>query len=892
MFKTATLLLVINTLLCFNSTGIFAQYVNVPIDIDYSSPKKYTIAGIEISGINYLDKDRLKAFTGLSIGQEIEVPGTEISNAIRGLWQRGLFSDVNISVAKEEGKQIWLDVELTEIPRLTSVEYKGLKKNEKEDIDKKLSLIPGQQVTENSIVSAERLIKAYFSEKGYLNTDVVVVRRDDPNSNNSIILNIDVDKNEKVKVDEIVFHGNSDVKSFKLERAMKKTNSKDIRNFFKSKKFQEALYKDDKGEMIKKFNELGYRDAIVLRDSITRIDDKNIKLDIWVDEGDKYYIRDIKWVGNTKYPAFMLDNMLGIKKGDVFDQKLLNKRLQEDDDAVSSLYLDNGYVFSNITPIETNVAKDSIDFEMRIIEGSQATINEVKILGNTKTNEHVVRRELYTKPGDLFSKSDIKRSLFRIAGLGHFDENSLIPDIVPNPESGTVDVSYNLTERENDQLELSGGYGANRFIFSAGVRFNNFSIRNIFNPDSYKPLPSGDGQTLALKAQVSGKYMQSYSITFVEPWLGGKKPNNFSVNLSYYKYNYSENSYYEDFNTAQTYNNYYNNYSNYYNYYGGSSYGGTGDSYTYDGEGSDGDKIQETFAIGVGYGYRLKWPDDYFTVNHYLSFERYMTQNLYQNFQYYVDPEGKYNVNNYNNLSFNTVFGRNSVDYPIYPRSGSSYSLGVKFTFPYSLFSNMPDEENNPDAYDTWKEKRLPWLEYYQFTLKGEKYMPLSSDNKLVLMAKFEGAFLGYYNKHLISPYERFNVGGSGLSGSYMPGTSIVSQRGYEDGMISANATGSQYLGAGIYTKYTMELRYPVSLEQQATIYLLTFLEAGNAWAGMDASSFKSFDPFDLKRAAGAGVRIYLPIFGMMGVDWGYGFDKVLGETSGSQFHFIIGQSF
>ncbi|MFV0346192.1 MAG: outer membrane protein assembly factor [Bacteroidales bacterium] len=888
MYKAKTLLLAVTSLLCFNLSKTLAQDTdNTPVNIDYSNPKKYIIADIEISGINYLDKDRLKTFTGLRVGQEVEVPGTEISAAIRNLWQRGLFSDVDISIAKIEGKQIWLDVMLTEIPRLTSVQYKGLKKGEKEDLDKKLSLIPGQQVTENSIVSAERLIKGYFSEKGYLNTDVIVVRRNDPNSANSIILDIDVDKNEKVKVDEIVFHGNTEVSSFKLERAMKKTNSKDIRNFFKSKKFQEALYKDDKGDMIKKFNELGYRDAIVLRDSITKIDDKNIKLDIWVEEGDKYYFRDIKWVGNTKYPSFMLDNVLGIKKGDVFDQKMLNKRLQEDDDAVSSLYLDNGYVFSNISPIETNVANDSIDFEMRIIEGSQATINDVKILGNTKTNEHVVRRELYTKPGDLFSKSDIKNSLFRIARLGHFDENSLIPDIVPNPESGTVDVTYNLTERENDQLELSGGYGARRFIFSAGVRFNNFSIRNMFNPESYKPLPSGDGQTLALKAQVSGKYMQSYSISFSEPWLGGKKPNNLSVNLSYYKYNYSENSYLDDYNTAQSYSNYYSSYyGSYYN-----NYSNSGDSYTYDGEGSDGDKIQQTFAIGVGYGYRLKWPDDYFTINHYLSFERYLTQNLYQNFQYYVDPEGKYNVNNYNNLSLNTIFGRNSVDYPIYPRSGSNYSLGVKFTFPYSLFSKQPDEDDT-DAFDAWKKKQLPWLEYYQLSLKGEKYMPLSPNNKLVLMAKFEGAFLGYYNKNLISPYERFNVGGSGLSGSYMPGTSVVSQRGYEDGMISANATGSQYLGAGIYTKYTMELRYPVSLEQQATIYLLTFLEAGNAWAGMDALSFKDFDPFDLKRAAGAGVRIYLPIFGMMGVDWGYGFDKVLGETSGSQFHFIIGQSF
>ena len=883
--------------------ALFSQEADsTNFSIYYSSPTKYTIAGVEITGIRYLDKSVLIQLSGLKVGTDIIVPGEGVTNAIKKLWQQGLFSDVKITATKIVNGNIWFEIYLQERPRLAEVNFMGVSKSEKDDITEKVLLLKGSQITDNQVINAQRIIKNIFLEKGFLNTEVNIVQRDDTTQTNSLILDIFVDKKEKVKVNDIFFNGNKEISYVMLDRAMKKTNAKALRNFFKTKKFLQEEYKNDKKLLVEKYNEKGFRDAIITRDSVYQVivgrkDKPRVNIDLDIDEGDKYYFGNINWVGNTIYPADYLSNVLGIKKGDVFNQKILDKRLFDNDEGLNNLYLDKGYLFFSLDPVEVNVQNDSIDFEMRISEGKQATINEVRIAGNTKTHEHVARRELYTYPGDLFSKSNLMRSYRELAQLGHFDPEAIVPDVQPNPENGTVDIEYRLQEKANDQIELSGGWGAGMFVGSIGLKFANFSVRNIFNKEAWRPLPTGDGQTLGLRFQTSGKYYRTVSLSFIEPWLGGKKPNSFSLSLSHSRINYSANKYYQSYNpygsSGYGYNPYgYGGYGGY-SGYGYGSMGGYGYDpygygsyypqyqYNYDSEDNNtvDDQIWETTALSLGYGYRLSYPDDYFTMYHEVSFEHYNLRNMGSYFYFLADSTGQVN-GTFNNFSFKTVVGRSSIDNPLYSRRGSSFSVSLKLTPPYSWFTDTDYSPSNPDMTNN---ERFKWIEYHKWLLKGQLFNPVSKDEKLVLRTAFEMGFLGYYDKYRKSPFEGFIVGGSGMSGYNIYGTDYVALRGYKDFSLSPNN------GSNMYSKFTLEMRYPITLKPSATIYALSFLEAGNA--GM---SFQNYVPFKLHRSAGVGVRIFLPMFGLMGIDWGYGFDDIPGVSgaAGSQFHFVIGQQF
>ena len=880
--------------------GAFSQDTDsTNFSIYYSSPKKYVIADVQISGIKYLDKTVLIQLSGLKVGEEIVVPGETVTTAIKKLWNQGLFSDVKIGATKVVGDKIWFEISLQERPRLSDVNFMGVSKSEKDDITEKVLLLKGSQITDHQVNTAERTIKGIFLEKGFLNTEVNIVQRDDSTQNNSLLLDIYIDKKEKVKVNEIFIHGNEEISVVLLERAMKKTNANKLRNFFKTKKFLQEEFKKDKILLVDKYNEKGYRDAIVAADSLTQVlvgrrQKSKVNIDLEVEEGEKYYFGDIRWVGNTIYPSDYLNNILGIKKGDVFNQKILDKRLFDNDEGLNNLYLDKGYLFFNLDAIEININKDSIDYEMRIFEGKQATINEVRIVGNTKTHEHVARREVRTYPGDLFSKTLLMRSYRELAQLGHFDPEAINPDVQPNPENGTVDIEYQLQEKANDQIELSGGWGAGMFVGSVGLKFANFSVRNIFNKEAWRPLPTGDGQTLSLRYQTSGRYYRTVSLSFIEPWLGGKKPNSFSLSLSHSKINYSANTYYQSYNPYGSSS--YGGYSPYGSSYGGgyspygSSYGydpyGYGSSYSYpqyqynydsESENEDNDQIWETTALALGYGYRLSAPDDYFTVYHEASLEHYNLRNMGSYFYFLADETGQVN-GTFNNFSIKTVFGRSSVDNPLYSRNGSNFSLSLKVTPPYSLISGK--DYSGPDVTN---EDKFKWIEYHKWLFKGQLYNPLTKNTNLVLRSAFEIGFLGYFDENRQSPFEGFIVGGSGMSGYNIYGTDYVALRGYKDYSLSPN-NGSNY-----YSKFTMEMRYPITLKPSATIYALAFLEAGNA-----GLSFQDYVPFKLHRSAGVGVRIFLPMFGLMGIDWGYGFDEVPGvaDANGSQFHFVIGQQF
>lgn len=901
MRKTIFLLLFMSALL----PGLKGQEIDSTyISIYYASPGKFTLAGIEITGIRFYDKETLAQLSGLSIGQEVDIPGEQVTNAIKKLWQQGLFSDIKISVTRIEGNNAWIEIYLQERPRLGDVNFFGVSKSEKDDINEKVLLLKGSQVTDNQITNAQRLIKNIFLEKGFLNTEVSIVQRDDSTQANTVILDIRVDKKEKVKIQDITLYGNKQVKAFTLEWAMKKTNAKKPANFFRTKKYLQDKFAEDKVNLIKKYNQKGFRDAVIVRDSLYKSEKKNrVNIDIWVEEGDKYFFRDIRWVGNTVYPSEYLSSLLGIKKGEVFDQKLLNKRLLEDEDAlINFAYQDKGYIFSQIDPVEVNIEKDSIDLEMRIYEGKQATISKIGISGNTKTHEHVARRELRTYPGDLYSKNDIIRSVRELAQLGHFDPEAIVPDIVPHPEDGTVDVNYKLEEKANDQIELSGGWGAGMFVGSVGLKFANFSARNILNKEAWRPLPSGDGQTLSIRYQTSGQYYKTASLSFFEPWLGGKKPNSFSVSLSWSRINFTANNYY---------NNYYNNYSGGYSPYGYGGYspygyggyspygyggyspygygygGGYGYNnyynsyqynYTKDDKNTKNDEIWETLALSLGYGYRLKWPDDYFTITHEASFEHYKLQNMASYFDFMADEEGNVNGTS-NNVSFKTTFSRNSVDNPLYSRRGSSFSLSLKLTPPYSLFTSTDYGSQRVSNADRYR-----WIEYHKWMFKGQMFNPVSRNSNLVIRSSFEVGFLGYFDKNRQSPFEGFIVGGSGMSGYSYYGTDYVSLRGYKDYSLSYKRNGSK-----MYSKFTLEMRYPVTLKPSATIYGLAFLEGGNT-----NDLFRNYNPFKLYRSAGVGVRIFLPMFGLMGIDWGYGFDKIpwSPDAGKSQFHFVMGQQF
>ncbi|WP_235714407.1 outer membrane protein assembly factor BamA [Alkaliflexus imshenetskii] len=834
-------------------------------EISYSGkPRRYVIAEIEVTGDLNNDPKILANLSGLRVGQEINIPGDEITNAIKKYWDYGLFSDVKISAARIEGRNVYLEIYLQERPRLSEMNYIGLKRAEIDAVNDKVSMMKGSQVTPYLISRAERFIKNHFVDKGFFNTEVNIVQRDDTTRVNHVILDVYVDKKEKVKISHLAFEGNEEFSHNRLNRIMKKTNQrKKLRNFFRTKRFVEENYRNDLRAVIEKYNEKGYRDAYIVFDSISRNDDNTVDIRIGLEEGNRYHIGDITWVGNSIYPSEYLSYVLRIEKGDIFNQTLLDKRLFMDDDAVHNLYMNNGYLFSRIIPVDVRVENDTVDLEMRIYEGDQARINRVIIKGNTKTHEHVVRRELRTKPGELFNKAALIRTVRELAQLGHFDPEKINPVPIPDPDKGTVDLEYNLEEKANDQIELSGGWGAGMFVGSLGLRFNNFSMRNFFNKEAWRPLPTGDGQTLALRAQTNGRYYQAYSLNFVEPWLGGKKPNSLSVSLSrsiqtgvssrYYPGSYGYGSGY-----GYGYGNYY-------------------DPYSMQGDDS---RHFKTIGIAVGLGRRLSWPDDFFTLYNEISYS------LYDSKEWYFMPRTGYS----HILKLRVMLSRRSIDNPLYTRTGSDFSLGLEVTPPYSIFSDK-DYSTITDEQELYR-----LIEYHKWTFKGGMFKPLDRADKLVFTARVEGGFLGYFNKNLRSPYEKYTLGGDGMAGYSYYGSETIGLRGYENNTLTPrtrvlNQDGSySYMNDGnMYTKMTMELRYPLTLQPSATVYGLIFAEAGNAW-----SEFRDYNPFELKRSAGVGLRIFLPMFGLMGIDWGYGFDNVPNQpgASGSNFHFVMGQNF
>lgn len=827
--------------------------------------KTYEIADITVSGASSYEDFVLIGFSGLAKGDKIEIPGDAITKSIRRFWKQGLFSDVKIEATKFEGDKVWLNIALKQRPRVSSVEYNGIRRSDKEDLEVKVGISRGAQMTPNLADRAKTVIKKYYAEKGYMNTDVQVIQRNDTDHPGYVKVAINIDKKEKTKVGEIYITGNEALTDLKINRAMKKTNDNNIVNFFRTKKFVAEEYEKDKKAVIEKYNEIGYRDAYIVSDSVVPNpeDPNRVDVHMTIYEGNRYYVRDIRWVGNTVYPYEYLNEMLGFKKGDVYNLKELNKRLTEDDDAVSKLYTDRGYLFFNVDPVEVKIENDSIDFEMRVYEGRPATINEVNIVGNTRVYEHVVRRELYTKPGQLYSQSDIMRSLRELAQMGHFDQEKLVPDISPNPEDGTVDVTYQLETKSSDQIEFSLGWGATGLVGSLGLKFSNFAIQNLFNPKSYRIVPQGEGQTFSINARTNGVYYTSASISFLEPWLGGKRPNSLSASIYFASQTGYSQRYLQAYNSL--YSTYYQNYSSYY----GSGYN---DYYQQlQEQEADPDKYLRTFGVSIGYGKRLHWPDDYFTFYGELSYQLYMMHD----WPYMILTDGKSH-----NLALTLNLSRNSIDNPIYTRRGSQFSLSLKITPPWSLM-------NGKDYSTMTMQERYHLLEYHKWKFSGKVFTPLTKDSKLVLMTRAEFGYLGHYNIYAKSPFETFYMGGDGMSSYSSYSTEYISMRGYQSGSLTPFDPVTGRNAGYVYNKYTMELRYPISLEQNATIWVLGFAEAGNCFANL-----KDFNPFDLKRSLGLGVRIYLPMFGLMGIDWGWGFDKINGtdQYGKSQFHFVLGQ--
>lgn len=814
------------------------------IELDYARPKEYVIGGIVVTGPKFLDETVLKNLSGLSVGDTVPIPGEKVTKALDNLWKQGLFSDVKIVVQKVIGSQVFLEYQLQEKPRLSKFSFKGdVSKSDADKIREKINLERDRVITDYLVSSTRNAVKEYYVDKGYLNAEVTIEQYPDTIFQNKHVLNITVDKKEKVKIEKIIFHGTKEIKKGKLRRAMKDTKEKRLWKIFTSSKFIQENYEKDKANIIAEYTDRGFRDARITSDTVYKVSPNRVNIEITIDEGKKYYFRNITWVGNTKHSSQELSRILGIKKGDVFEQALLDQRLYMNPNGgdVSSLYMDDGYLFFQITPVELNVENDSIDLEMRIYEGKQATVNKVTVVGNTKTHDHVIMREVRTRPGQLFNRSNIIRTQRELAQLGYFNPEKLAVNPRPNPADGTVDIEYVVEEKPSDQVELSGGYGANQLVGTLGLSFTNFSLRNIFR-GPWTPLPSGDGQRISLRAQTNGKYYQSYNMSFTEPWLGGKKPNSLSVSV---------------FHSVQSNGR------------------------------SKSDPFRESITItgtSVGLGKRLKWPDDYFTLYGEMSYQYYILNNFSSTFLF---SEGTSN-----NLSLSCTFSRNSIDAPIYPRSGSQVSLSAQFTPPYSLSGLLLDltgREKDIDFSTAADNVKYKWIEYHKWKFTSSWFTRLAGD--LVLNTRINYGFLGYYNNDIgDSPFERFYLGGDGLSGFAIDGREIIGLRGYSNNSLTPrNSFG--YIGGTIFEKYTFEMRYPISLNPQATIFVLAFAEGGNSYL-----RFKEFNPFKFKRSAGFGIKVFLPVFGLLGLDWGYGFDEIPntrpGDANKGQFHFSIGQQF
>ncbi len=855
------------------SIGAVAQEKIVNPEISYAgTPRSGVIGGIAVSGVEGYEDYMLTGISGLTVGQKIELPGQEITEAVKRYWKHGLFSKVQIAADSIVGDKIYLHFYLALRPRVSTINYIGVKKSEREDLETKLGLLKGSQITPNMIDRAELLAKNYFDDKGYKNAEINIQQRDDVANKNQVILDVIIDKKEKMKVRQIIIEGNNNLSDSKIKGTLftkgaftKTHEAGKLDNIFKSKKYTPERYKTDKQNLIDKYNELGYRDAAIVEDSVWNVDDKHVSIYLKVDEGKKYYIRNITWVGNTVFSTDYLSRLLGMKKGDVYNQKLMNKRLSEDEDAVGNEYWNNGYLFYNLQPTEVNIVGDSIDLEMRIMEGNQAHINHVRINGNTRVYENVVRRELRTKPGDLFSKEALMRSARELASMGHFDPEQVNPDPKPNYEDGTVDINWDLVQKSNDQVEFSLGWGQTGVIGRIGLKLNNFSMANLFNKNKEHRgiLPVGDGEVLSIGAQTNGTYYQSYNASYSTNWFGGKRPIQFTVGAYFSKQTDVSSNYY---NSAYM-NNYYN-----YLYGWGNSYNNYYENFY------DPDKYVKLLGVSVGWGKRLRWPDDYFQLSVELAYQRYMLKN----WQYFIVTNG-----NCNNLNLGITLSRVSTDNQLFPRRGSEFLASLTITPPWSAFSHK-DYKNlaiNPKSpnYTAEQQEKYRWVEYHKWKFRAKTYTALTNGQKcFVLMTRVEFGILGSYNKYKKSPFETYYMGGDGMSG-YSTGYAeeTIGLRGYDNGSL----TPYGYEGYA-YDRFTLELRYPFLLGN-TTIYGLGFLEAGNAW-----NDTKDFNPFDMKRSAGIGVRIFLPMVGLMGIDWAYGFDKVFGTKGGSQFHFILGQEF
>ena len=876
-----SLLLLIAACLSSAPMGGYAQDNNTteqsdkPVILYNGTPKKYEIADIKVSGVKNYEDYVLIGISGLAVGQTITVPGDDITSAVKRYWRHGLFSDVKITADKIVDNKIYLSIQLTQRPRITDIVIHGVKKSEREDLQAKLGMAKGTQVTPNLIDRAKILIKKHFDEKGFKNAEVNIIEREDPENKEQVYVDVNIDKKAKVKVHQITIDGNEVLTDKKLKRVMKKTNEKGkLINLFRAKKFINERYEEDKQKIIDKYNELGYRDAQIVVDSVSPYDEKTVDVYMKIYEGQKYYLRDITWVGNTVYPSDLLNEQLRMKRGDVYNQKLLNDRISNDEDAIGNNYYNRGYVFYRLDPVEVNIDGDSIDLEMRITEGPQASISHVRINGNDRLYENIVRRELRTRPGDLFSKEALERSYREIAQMGHFNPENIKPDVQPNFQDGTVDINWGLESKANDQVEFSAGWGQTGVIGKLSLKFTNFSFANLFRKnDNYRGfLPQGDGQTLTISGQTNGRYYQSYSISFFDPWFGGKRPNSLSVSAFYSVQTDVSSQYY---NSAYM-NNYYNYLSGYGSYYGG--YYDNYESYY------DPDKSIKMFGVSLGWGKRLRWPDDYFTLSAELSYQRFMLKDW--SYLYIKLNNGQYmNTGNCNSLSLNLTLARNSTDNPIFPRYGSEFSASLQITPPYSLFSKKDYSTYGKDNYED-AASMYRWIEYHKWKFKAKTYTALMDIQKCpVIMTRTEFGILGHFNKYKRSPFETFYVGGDGMTGySFNYASETIALRGYENGALTPyGQEGYAYIRLGA------ELRYPLMLENSTSIYALGFVEAGNAWTDV-----AKFNPFQLKRSAGVGVRIFLPMIGMMGIDWAYGFDKINGSTQygGSQFHFIIGQEF
>ena len=830
-------------LLSFLSINLSAQTTE---KIDYSNPKSYEIGGIMVKGADNLNNSTLITISGLTVGENITIPSDNISQAILKLWKEGLFSDVDITIEKIVENTVFLNINLVENSRLSKFKFKGkISKSDITTLKEDLKLMRGKILTQNLINNSTNLIKTYYINKGFLNVSVGYLTTVDSATENSENLIFNINKGKKVKIKEIKIIGRSKLantnKTFlnrkdtvyalsdkKVRKSMKETKAKNWWRIFKVSKFIDDNYIDDKAKLIAKYNEVGYRDARITNDTTYLNKDNTLSVEITINEGEPYKFGKINFVGNKVYSSEKLKLQLGIKEGDVFDQSILDARLfgSPDGNDISSLYLDDGYLFFNATPVEVAANNRNIDLEIRIYEGKQARVNKVMIKGNTKTNDHVIMREIRTRPGDLFKRSDIMRSQRELSQMAFFDPEAFDVKVEPDPARNEVDITYVLAEKSASQIQLQGGWGANRIVGSLNLVFDNFSTQNILNRKSWKPLPSGDGQRLALTASSNGAYYQNYNISFTEPWLGGKKPNALTVSL--YK------------------------------------------SVSSNGQDGDNREAIEILGLTVGLGKRLKYPDDYFTIYNGINFQQYKLVNS-QSFFTFKDGFS-------NNVNYNIRLGRNSVDQLIFPRRGSNFSLSLKVTPPFSLFDGTEDYSTVSD------QEKFKFIEYYKWKYKSSWYSAFT--DKLVLATKIEMGLLGAYNNNLgVAPFERFYVGGDGLSGMGMvyDGRELISLRGYSNNSISPQTGGT------IYNKYTAEMRYALSLNPSSTIYALGFMEAGNAW-----DNFDNFNPFGVKRSAGFGVRIMLPMIGMMGLDYGWGLDDIAGrpDANGGQFHFSIGQQF